>query len=165
MAILLVAEHSNTALGGATAKALTAAKSIGGDVHVLVAGQDCKAAAEAAAKLGGVAKVLVADAPQFAHALLDVGKVMPGQLVDVAARQGGIVGEREQTANLLEAEPEFAPARDESQPIHLLQPVIAVATRSPRRVRQETHALVIPDCSDVAATGRRCFADLHALTL
>jgi electron transfer flavoprotein alpha subunit len=71
MAILLVAEHSNSALGGATAKALTAAKSIGGDVHVLVAGQDCKAAAEAAAKLGGVAKVLVADAPQFAHGLAE----------------------------------------------------------------------------------------------
>ena len=71
MAILLVAEHSNSALGGATAKALTAAKAIGGDVHVLVAGQDCKAAAEAAAKLGGVAKVLVADAPQFAHGLAE----------------------------------------------------------------------------------------------
>jgi electron transfer flavoprotein alpha subunit len=71
MAILLVAEHSNTALGGATAKALTAAKAIGGDVHVLVAGQDCKAAAEAAAKLNGVAKVLVADAPQFAHGLAE----------------------------------------------------------------------------------------------
>jgi electron transfer flavoprotein alpha subunit len=71
MAILLVAEHSNSTLGGATAKALTAAKAIGGDVHVLVAGQDCKAAAEAAAKLDGVAKVLVADAPQFAHGLAE----------------------------------------------------------------------------------------------
>jgi electron transfer flavoprotein alpha subunit len=71
MAILLLAEHSNSALGGATAKALTAAKSIGGDVHVLVAGQDCKAAAEAAAKLVGAAKVLVADAPQFAHGLAE----------------------------------------------------------------------------------------------
>lgn len=71
MAILLVAEHSNSALGGATAKALTAAKAIGGDVHVLVAGQDCKPAAEAAAKLSGVAKVLVADAPQFAHGLAE----------------------------------------------------------------------------------------------
>jgi electron transfer flavoprotein alpha subunit len=71
MAILLLAEHSNSALGGATAKALTAAKAIGGDVHVLVAGQDCKAAADAAAKLSGVAKVIVADAPQFAHGLAE----------------------------------------------------------------------------------------------
>ena len=71
MAILLLAEHSNSTLGGATAKALTAAKAIGGDVHVLVAGQDCKAAAEAAAKLDGVAKVLVADAPQFGHGLAE----------------------------------------------------------------------------------------------
>ena len=119
----------------------------------------------AAGAVGDGSFQLAGDAPQFAHALLDVGKVMPGELVDVAARQRRIVGEREQTANLLQAEPEFAPARDESQPIHLLRPVIAVATRSPRRVRQETHALVIPDRFDVAATGRRCFADLHDLTL
>src|SRR6478752_4211434 len=71
MTTLLVAEHDNKTLKDATAKALTAAKSIGGDVHVLVAGQDCKAAAEAAAKLGGVAKVLVADAPQLAHGLAE----------------------------------------------------------------------------------------------
>src|SRR4030095_13137154 len=71
MAILLLAEHSNSTLGGATAKALTAAKAIDGDVHVLVAGQDCKAAAEAAAKLDGIAKVLVADAPQFGHGLAE----------------------------------------------------------------------------------------------
>ena len=71
MAILLLAEHSNAALGAATAKALTAAKAMGSDVHVLVAGHECGAAAEAASKLDGVSKVLVADAPHLAHGLAE----------------------------------------------------------------------------------------------
>jgi electron transfer flavoprotein alpha subunit len=71
MAVLLLAEHSNSALNGATAKALTAAKEIGSDVHVLVAGHNCAAAAEAASKLAGVSKVLVADAPHLANGLAE----------------------------------------------------------------------------------------------
>jgi len=61
MTILLIAEHDNETLSDQTNKALTAAKEIGGDVHLLVAGKDAKAAADAAAKLDGVAKVLLAD--------------------------------------------------------------------------------------------------------
>ena len=53
MATLLIAEHSNAALNDATAKALTAATQIGGDVHILVAGENCGAAAEAAADARG----------------------------------------------------------------------------------------------------------------
>jgi electron transfer flavoprotein alpha subunit len=71
MALLLLAEHSNAALSGATAKALTAAKVIDSEIHVLVAGHQCRAAAEAAAKLDGVSKVLVADAPHLANALAE----------------------------------------------------------------------------------------------
>ncbi|HYD16189.1 MAG TPA: FAD-binding protein [Hyphomicrobium sp.] len=71
MAILLLAEHSNSALSGATAKAVTAAKQIGSDVHVLVAGHSCAPAAEAASKLAGVTKVLVADAPHLANGLAE----------------------------------------------------------------------------------------------
>lgn len=71
MTTLLVAEHSNSALNEATAKALTAAVEMGGDVHVLVAGKDCGAAAEAAAKLSGVAKVLVADDAAYEHQLAE----------------------------------------------------------------------------------------------
>ena len=71
MAVLLLAEHSNAALGAATAKALTAAKAIGSDVHVLVAGHGANAAAEAAAKLDGVSKVLLADAPHLEHGLAE----------------------------------------------------------------------------------------------
>ena len=71
MAILLVADHTNSALGSGTAKALTAAKDIGGDIDVLIAGHSCAAAAEAAAKLAGVRKVLVADAPHLANGLAE----------------------------------------------------------------------------------------------
>ena len=59
MTTLLVAEHNNKSLKDATSKALTAAKAIGGEVHVLVAGKDCKAVAEAAGKLDGVTKVVL----------------------------------------------------------------------------------------------------------
>ena len=71
MATLLLAEHDNKSLKDATHKALTAAKELGSDVHVLVAGKDAKAAAEAAAKLDGVAKVLLADAPAYEHQLAE----------------------------------------------------------------------------------------------
>jgi len=71
MPTLLLAEHDNSALKDATNKALTAAKQLGGEVHVLIAGQNCKAVAEAAAKLDGVGKVLVADAPGYAHMLAE----------------------------------------------------------------------------------------------
>jgi electron transfer flavoprotein alpha subunit len=71
MTTLLVAEHDNKSLKDATNKALTAASALGGDVHVLVAGRDCRAVAEAAAKLTGVAKVLLADAEPYAHMLAE----------------------------------------------------------------------------------------------
>ncbi|MBN8956280.1 MAG: FAD-binding protein [Rhizobiales bacterium] len=71
MTTLLIAEHDNASLKDATNKALTAAKALGGDVHVLVAGKGCRPAAEAAAKLDGVAKVLVADDAAYEHALAE----------------------------------------------------------------------------------------------
>jgi electron transfer flavoprotein alpha subunit len=71
MATLLLAEHDNKSLKDSTCKALTAAKQMGGDVHVLVAGGGCKAVADAAAKLDGVTKVLLADAPAYQHALAE----------------------------------------------------------------------------------------------
>ncbi len=71
MTVLLLADHTNATLQAATGKALSAAKALGGDVHVLVAGHNCRPAAEAAAKLSGVAKVLVADAAQLEHGLAE----------------------------------------------------------------------------------------------
>jgi electron transfer flavoprotein alpha subunit len=71
MTILLVAEHDNATLSDQTAKALSAASKIGGDVHVLVAGKGAQAAADAAAKLEGVTKVLLADADSLEHRLAE----------------------------------------------------------------------------------------------
>jgi electron transfer flavoprotein alpha subunit len=71
MAVLLLADHDNQTLGTATAKALTAARAIAPEVHVLVAGSGCRAVAEAAARLEGVAKVLCAEAPHLAHQLAE----------------------------------------------------------------------------------------------
>ncbi|MEQ8308984.1 MAG: electron transfer flavoprotein subunit alpha/FixB family protein [Hoeflea sp.] len=71
MTILIVAEHDHASLSEQTAKALTAASQIGGEVHILVAGKDAKAAADAAAKLEGVAKVLHAEGDEYANRLAE----------------------------------------------------------------------------------------------
>jgi electron transfer flavoprotein alpha subunit len=71
MSTLLIAEHDNKTLKDATNKALTAAQALAAPVHVLVAGRACRAVAEAAAKLDGVEKVLLADAPAFEHLLAE----------------------------------------------------------------------------------------------
>jgi electron transfer flavoprotein alpha subunit len=71
MATLLIAEHDNKTLKDATHKALTAAKALGGDVHVLVAGKGCRPVAEAVAKLAGVSKVLIADGDAYEHMLAE----------------------------------------------------------------------------------------------
>ncbi|SNT13814.1 electron transfer flavoprotein alpha subunit apoprotein, partial [Pseudomonas delhiensis] len=69
MAILVIAEHNNGVLGAATLNTVAAAQKIGGDVAVLVAGANVGAVAEAAAKVAGVARVLVADDDAYAHQL------------------------------------------------------------------------------------------------
>ena len=71
MACLVIAEHDNATLKGATLNTVAAAARIGGDIHVLVAGGNCGAVAQAAAQIAGVSRVLVADAPHFADALAE----------------------------------------------------------------------------------------------
>ncbi|MBO0664463.1 electron transfer flavoprotein subunit alpha/FixB family protein [Jiella sp. MQZ9-1] len=71
MTTLLIAEHDNAALNEQTGKALAAAAKLGGDVHVLVAGQGAGAVVEAAAKLDGAAKVLTVDDEAYAHGLAE----------------------------------------------------------------------------------------------
>ncbi len=88
MTTLLVAEHAGGALNDATAKALTAAVALGSDVHVLVAGKDVKSVADAAAKLSGVGKVLVADSDDLAHQLAEP---MSALIVDMAGGYDAIV--------------------------------------------------------------------------
>ena len=71
MAALVIAEHDNASLKAGTLNTVTAAAKAGGEVHVLVAGANCDAAAQAAAQIGGVARVLVADAAHLADHLAE----------------------------------------------------------------------------------------------
>ena len=71
MSVLVLAEHEAGQLKASTLNTVTAAKALGGDGHVLVAGAGAQAVADAAAKVEGVAKVLLADAPAFAHQLAE----------------------------------------------------------------------------------------------
>ena len=71
MTSFVLAEHDNAVLKPVTLTAVTAAKEIGGEVHVLVAGKGCAAVAEEAAKIEGVTKVMVVDADQYAHPLAE----------------------------------------------------------------------------------------------
>ncbi|SDO09408.1 electron transfer flavoprotein alpha subunit apoprotein [Rhodoferax sp. OV413] len=71
MTILVIAEHDNASVKGATLNTVTAALACGGDVHILIAGANAAAAAAAAAQIAGVSKVLHADAPGFEHGLAE----------------------------------------------------------------------------------------------
>ena len=71
MSILVIADHDNGSIKPVTLNVLNAAKAVGGDIDVLVAGEGCGAAAEAAAKAEGVAKVLVADNAAYGHSLAE----------------------------------------------------------------------------------------------
>ena len=71
MAVLLIAKHDNRELDDAVAKSVTAAKSMGGDIHALVAGRDCAAVAEAVSKLDGVRKVIHVEGEAYAHRLAE----------------------------------------------------------------------------------------------
>jgi electron transfer flavoprotein alpha subunit len=71
MTILVIAEHDNASVKGATLNTIAAAQKLDGDIHVLVAGSGAQGAADAAAKIAGVTKVLLADAPQLAEGLAE----------------------------------------------------------------------------------------------
>jgi electron transfer flavoprotein alpha subunit len=88
MATLLIAEHDNASIKDATNKTLTAAAALGGEVDVLVAGEGAKGAAEAAAKLKGVRKVLLADNAAYAH---DLAEPLAALIVSLAGPYDAIV--------------------------------------------------------------------------
>jgi electron transfer flavoprotein alpha subunit len=71
MSILVVAEHENSKIKAATLNTIAAGVAIGGDIHILVAGQNCAAAGEAASKIASVAKVLVADSAEYANGIAE----------------------------------------------------------------------------------------------
>ncbi len=80
MSILVIAEHDNASINGTTLNTVTAAKAIGGDITVLVAGEGCAAAGEAAAKIDGVSKVLVADNAAYGHQLAENVSLLVAEL-------------------------------------------------------------------------------------
>ncbi len=71
MTVLVYADHDNATLGASTLNVVTAASEIGGDVHVLVAGSGCAAVADEAAKVAGVAKVILVDDALYAQSLAE----------------------------------------------------------------------------------------------
>ena len=71
MSVLVLAEHNNTELNPATLNTITAASQIGGEISVLVAGSNCAGVAEAAAKVAGVSKVLLADSAEYANGIAE----------------------------------------------------------------------------------------------
>ncbi|MDO8288160.1 MAG: FAD-binding protein [Parvibaculum sp.] len=88
MTTLVIAEHNRVKLNDATAKTVTAAGKIGGDVHLLVIGQNVDAVAQAAAKIDGVAKVLVADDALYAH---PIAETLAALVVGLAGSYDAIV--------------------------------------------------------------------------
>jgi electron transfer flavoprotein alpha subunit len=88
MAALVLAEHDNKSLSDATAKTVTAAAAISTPVHVLVAGENCSAVADAAAKIAGVEKVLVADDALYAHM---VAETMETLILSLAGKYDAIL--------------------------------------------------------------------------
>ena len=88
MAALVIAEHDNAAVKGATLNTVTAALACGGEVHVLIAGHNAAGAAQAAAQVAGVAKVLHADAPAFEHGLAEA---VAAQVVALASGYSHLV--------------------------------------------------------------------------
>jgi electron transfer flavoprotein alpha subunit len=85
MTILVLAEHDNASLKAATLNAVSAAAAIGGEVHLVVVGVDCAPAAHAAAKLAGIAKVLLCDAPHYGDQLAEN---LAALLADLARSRG-----------------------------------------------------------------------------
>ena len=110
MTTLVIAEHDHASLKGATLNTITAAAAIGGDIHVLVAGHNAGAAAQAASQIAGVSKVLHADGPALAHALAEN---VAAQVLAVASNYSHILFAA--TANGKNAAPRVAALLDVAQ--------------------------------------------------
>jgi electron transfer flavoprotein alpha subunit len=82
MAVLMLLEHADGAVSDSSLKTMSAVKTLGGDVHVLCLGSDCGGAAEAAAKMDGVAKVIYADDARFENRLAEPAAAMIASIAD-----------------------------------------------------------------------------------
>ncbi len=126
MAILLLTEHDNANLNDQTAKALSAAAKIGGEVHVLVAGSGAKAAADAAAKLAGVSKVLLADDAGLAN---NLAEPLAALIVSLAGSYDVIIAAA--TASAKNVMPRVAALLDVAQVSEIIEVVSADTFKRP----------------------------------
>ena len=110
MSTLVIAEHDNGSLKGATLNAVTAAQALGADIDILVAGANCGGAAEAAAAVAGVGKVLVADNAAYEHQLAENISLL---IAEVGAAYDNIIAPA--TANCKNAMPRVAALLDVAQ--------------------------------------------------
>jgi electron transfer flavoprotein alpha subunit len=120
LAILLIAEHDNASLSDQTAKALSAALKIGSDVHVLVAGKGARPAADAAAKLAGVTRVLLADADALENRLAEP---LAATIVSLAGAYDTIVAPA--TTSGKNVMPRVAALLDVAQVSEIVEPIYA----------------------------------------
>jgi electron transfer flavoprotein alpha subunit len=126
MAILLLADHDNATLSDQTSKALTAAGKIGGEVHVLIAGKDAKGAADQAAKLSGVSKVLLAESDELAN---DLAEPLGDLIVSLAGSYDTIIAAATSTGkNVL---PRVAALLDVAQVSEIIEVVSADTFKRP----------------------------------
>ncbi|QCI99882.1 electron transfer flavoprotein subunit alpha/FixB family protein [Agrobacterium larrymoorei] len=157
MAILLLAEHDNATLSDQTAKTLTAATQIGGDVHVLVAGASAKAAADEAAKLSGVSKVLLADDASYANQLAEP---LAALLVSLAASYDVIIAPA--TASAKNVLPRVAALLDVAQVSEITEVVSADTFKRPIYAGNAIQTVQATDAKKVITVRTASFAPAQA---
>ncbi|TWF50353.1 electron transfer flavoprotein subunit alpha/FixB family protein [Neorhizobium alkalisoli] len=153
MTILLLAEHDGTHVSDQTAKALTAATQIGGDVHVLVAGAGAKAAADEAAKLSGVSKVLLADDASLANALAEP---LAALIVSLAPSYDVIIAAA--TASAKNVMPRVAALLDVAQVSEIIEVVSADTFKRPIYAGNAIQTVQATDAKKVITVRTASFA-------
>ncbi|NRP90592.1 electron transfer flavoprotein alpha subunit apoprotein [Rhizobium mongolense subsp. loessense] len=157
MAILLLAEHDNANLSDQTAKTLTASTQIGGDVTVLVAGSNAKAAADEAAKLSGVSKVLLADDASYANQLAEP---LAALLVSLSASYDVIIAPA--TASAKNVLPRVAALLDVAQISEIIEVISADTFKRPIYAGNAIQTVQVSDAKKVITVRTSTFAPAQA---
>ncbi|UHS59055.1 electron transfer flavoprotein subunit alpha/FixB family protein [Agrobacterium vaccinii] len=157
MAILLLAEHDNATLSDQTAKTLTAATQIGGDVTVLVAGSGAKAVADEAAKLSGVSKVLLADDASYANQLAEP---LAALIVSLGATYDVIIAPA--TASAKNVLPRVAALLDVAQISEIIEVISADTFKRPIYAGNAIQTVQASDAKKVITVRTSTFAPAEA---
>jgi electron transfer flavoprotein alpha subunit len=157
MAILLLAEHDNATLSDQTAKTLTAATQIGGDVTVLVAGLSAKAAADEAAKLSGVSKVLLADDASYGNQLAEP---LAALIVSLAPSYDVIIAPA--TASAKNVLPRVAALLDVAQVSEIIEVISADTFKRPIYAGNAIQTVQASDAKKVITVRTATFAPAQA---